>query len=106
MRLVVCALFCFSTMVFLGGCNSGADNNEIIQMDYNPATDLKAGLEGVKKSGRLGSNVGALNAAARDLKKVDAAKGEMAEKELKELMSLSDEPAKLKAKAAELIGKL
>jgi hypothetical protein len=88
------------------GCNSGADNNEVIvNKDYNPITDLKSGLEGIEKSGRLGSGFGSLKGSVIDLRKTDAAKADMLEKELTDLAALSD-PAKVKAKAKEIIGKL
>ncbi|MFO0942106.1 MAG: hypothetical protein U0930_15310 [Pirellulales bacterium] len=105
MRLFACLLCVLSTMTF-AGCNTGADNNAVIEIkDYNPINDLRSGLEDIAKSGRLGSGFGSLRSAVTNLKKTDAAKGDAIEKELTELTELSD-PAKVKAKAKEILGKL
>lgn len=105
MRLIVCMLCAVLTAGFVG-CNSGADNDEVIvNKDYNPITDLKTGLEGIEKSGRIGSGFGSLKGAIIALRKTDAAKADALEKDLNDLAALSD-PAKVKAKAKEIIGKL
>ena len=89
----------------LVGCGGGADNNVVVEMNYDPAQTIKEGLEGVKTSGRIGSNFNSMIMAVSDLKKVDASKGDMLEKELKDLAALKD-AAKIKAKAAEIISKI
>ncbi len=105
MRTLAC-LLCMVLAAGFVGCNSGADNDEVIvNKDYNPITELKSGLEGIEKSGRIGSGFGSLKGAIIDLRKKDAAKADALEKELNELAGLSD-PAKVKAKAKEIIGKL
>jgi hypothetical protein len=105
MRLMVCVLLVLFSSVSVG-CNSGPDNNEVVQIkDFDPVAEIKKGLEGIKSSGRIGSNFGALKGNLIDLKKTDAAKAESLEKELNDLAALSD-AAKIKAKAAEIIGKM
>jgi hypothetical protein len=104
MRYFCFGLVCLS-LVGLSGCGGGPDNNAVIKMEYNPATAIKEGLEGVKSSGRLGSGFGSVMSAVRELKKVDQAKGDEIEKELTALMEIKD-AAKVKTKAAEIIAKL
>ncbi len=104
MKYLQCAILGIATLGFVG-CGGGPDNNEVIQTGFDPTQAIKDGLEGVKSSGRIGSNFSGLIMTVNDLKKVDASKGEMLEKELKELSALSD-PAKIKAKAAEIISKI
>lgn len=99
-RLLMLILVCFAV-----GCKTGADNDEKMVVNYDPVAELRTGLEGLQKSGRIGSNIGALNSAIRDLKAKDASKGEVLEKEMKALLELQD-PAKIKAKAGEMLGKL
>ncbi len=105
MRQFVCLLFVLSPIVLVG-CNSGADNNVVIQNpDYDPIKELRSGLESIEKSGRIGSGFGSLKGAIIDLRKKDAAKADVLEKELNDLAALS-EAGKVKAKAKEIIGKL
>ena len=104
MRVLSFVLTCVF-LVGISGCGSGPDNNAVILTDYDPAKSIKDGLENVKTSGRLGSNFGSVMISVNDLKKKDAAKGEAVEKQLNELTSLKD-PAKVKAKAEEIIKSL
>ncbi len=99
-RLLLLIIACLAV-----GCNTGADNDEKMVVNYDPVAEIRSGLEGLQKTGRIGSNVGALNNAIRDLKAKDASKGEVLEKEMKALLELQD-PAKIKAKAGEMLGKL
>jgi len=87
------------------GCGGGPDNNAVIEVKYDAAQVIKDGMEGVKKSGRLGSSFSQVLSAARDLKAKDPAKGEAVEKSLTELRDLTDS-AKIKAKADEIIKSL
>lgn len=104
MRVLSIVLGCLF-MIGIVGCGGGPDNNVVIKMDYDPAKNIKEGLEGVKTSGRIGSNFGGIMNSARDLKAKDAAKGEAVEKSLTELRDMKD-PAKAKAKADEIIKSL
>jgi hypothetical protein len=89
----------------IAGCGGGPDNNAVIKVDYDAAKSIKEGLEGVKSTGRIGSNFGGIMSSVRELKAKDAAKAESLEKQLTELTSLKD-AAKIKAKADEIIKSL
>jgi hypothetical protein len=105
MRVLSIVLGCLF-LAGISGCGAGGpDNNAVIITDYDPAKAIKDGLESVKTSGRIGSNFGSIMISVNDLKKKDAAKGEAAEKLLNELTALKD-PAKMKAKAEEIIKSL
>jgi hypothetical protein len=104
MRVLSIVLGCLF-VIGITGCGGGPDNNVVIQIDYDPLKELKDGLEGVSKSGRIGSNFNNLMNASRTLKTKDASKGEAVEKALTELRNLK-EPPKIKAKAEEIIKSL
>ena len=104
MKYLCFAVLGIATMGFVG-CGGGPDNNVVVETNYQPAQAIKEGLEGVKTSGRIGSNFSGIMMSVNDLRKVDAAKADEVEKELKELSSLKD-AAKIKAKAAEIISKM
>lgn len=105
MRSLLIVLGCLSLIGTLGCGGGGPDNNAVIKKDYDPAKAIKESLEGVKTSGRMGSNFSSVMNALADLKAKDAAKGGTIEKLLNELTALK-EPAKVKAKADEIIKSL
>lgn len=104
MKFLCCAVLGIATLGFVG-CGGGPDNNVVIDTNYQPAQAIKDGLEGIKTSGRIGSNFSGMMMSLNDLRKVDATKADMLEKELKDLSALKD-AAKIKAKAAEIISKI
>ena len=105
MRNLLIVLGCLS-MIGTTGCGGGGpDNNAVIKVDYDAAKSIKESLESVKASGRLGSSFGGVMISLADLKAKDSAKGESVEKLLNELTALKD-PAKVKAKADEIIKSL
>ena len=88
------------------GCGGGGpDNNDVMKVNYDEVKVIKDGMEGVKTSGRLGSNFGQVLSAAKELKTKDSAKGDAVEKKLAEIRELKD-VAKIKAKADEIIKSL
>ena len=101
LSIVLCCMFTFG----ITGCGGGPDNNSVIKVDFDAAKSIKEGLEGVKTSGRIGSNFGGIMNSARALKEKDAAKGDAVEKQLTEMASMKD-AAKIKAKAEEIIKSL
>lgn len=105
MKVLSIVLGCFFVFGITGCGGGGPDNNAVIEMDYDAAKTIKEGLQGVKTSGRTGSNFSGLMNSARDLKAKDAAKGEAVEKALTQLRELKD-PARIKAKAEEIINSL
>ncbi len=104
MKYLCCAVLGLAFVGFTG-CGGGPDNNSVVETDYQPAQVIKEGLEGVKSTGRIGSNFSSIMMAVRDLKKTDSSKGEALEKELHALTELKD-ASKIKAKAAEIISKM
>lgn len=104
MRIPSVLLTAFILCGFVG-CDSGPANVEVQVGNFDAAADLRSGLGAIEKSGRVGSGYNSLTSSARSLEKTDPAKAEAVSKGLKELIELSD-PAKIKAKAKEIIGKL
>lgn len=101
MKSLSIVLACLS-VVCITGCGGGPDNNVVIEMEYDAAKTIKEAMEGVKTSGRIGSNFGEVMSSLRNLKTKDESKGEKVEKLLNELTAAKD-PAKVKAKADEII---
>ncbi len=105
MRLAIYMLFVLFSAASMG-CNSGPDNNAVMEVkDFDPIAEIKKGLEGIKSTGRIGSNFGSMRGHLVDIRKKDAAKADELDKLLQELTALTDS-AKIKAKAAEILGKL
>ena len=105
MRSLLVVLGCLS-MIGVAGCGGGGpDNNVVIKKDYDAANSIKEVMEGVKTSGRIGSNFSGVMNALADLKAKDAAKGATIETLLNEITALKD-PAKVKAKAEEILKSL
>jgi len=90
-------------VVLLLGCSS-----EPPPVDVTPPDDLsllKGGLQDIADSGELGSGVDAIPQLLESLKASDSAKGEELTADFAALQGLSD-PAKIKAKAKAMLGKL
>lgn len=98
-------LLVVALMVGIVGCGSGGDNgfSEKVQVDI--VGTIRNDLEAIEKSGRVGSGMTNLTGNVQVLKKTDPAKSDLLDAGLKEILALKD-PAKVKAKAKELIGKL
>ena len=104
MRLLS-GLLVLALMVSIVGCGTDGDNgfSETVKIDV--VGTIKNDLGAIEKSGRVGSGMTNLTNNVTALKKTDPAKGELLEAGLKEIVTLRD-PAKVKAKAKELLGAL
>uniref|UniRef100_A0A7C4QPW2 Uncharacterized protein n=1 Tax=Schlesneria paludicola TaxID=360056 RepID=A0A7C4QPW2_9PLAN len=69
-------------------------------------TPFKTAIEGVAKTGEIGSAGADLEAQFEELKKSDAAKAEAVEAEFKNLLKADGNPARVKQLATELAKKL
>lgn len=98
-------LLVLALLVSIVGCGTDGDNgfSETVKIDV--VGTIKNDLGAIEKSGRVGSGMTNLTNNVTALKKTDPAKGELLEAGLKEIVTLRD-PAKVKAKAKELLGAL
>jgi hypothetical protein len=78
---------------------------KVEQPKLTPVDSIKAYLEAIAGTGRMGSEVDLLEEGIQKLKGTDAAKGDALLKDLQQLKSLTD-PARVTAKAKEMLGKL
>ena len=85
------------------GCGERA-----VQVDPNqvtPEQQVKSALQAAAETGQTGSEMTLLEELIPQIKAKDAAKGEQLQQDYTELMNAND-PAKVKAKAQEMISKL
>lgn len=68
-------------------------------------SSVRRTLEDYEKTGKLGSSLTSLESDINGIKSSDSTKGEALSKDYRELQQLKD-PAKIKAKAKEMLGKL
>ena len=98
MLVVVCAI----------GCGGGSDvevQNVTPPPEKTPVDAVRTTLETIAESGNGGSEVGAMMGSLEEMKATDPAKAEELLADANELMGMSS-PAKIKAKAKEMIEKL
>lgn len=91
-------------VLLLAGCG-GPKSVKVTPVTVSAADAVKGALNDIVQSGELGSGSMALQENIEKLKATDAAKGEALLKDYEALAKLKD-PAALKAKAKEMLGKL
>lgn len=98
-------LMVIALAIVIVGCGTDGDNgfSETVKVDL--IGKIKTDLEEIEKAGRAGSGMISLFGSVAVLKKTDPAKADLLEAGLKDIGNLKD-PAKVKAKAKELIGAL
>jgi hypothetical protein len=101
--VLVCLGMIFCLVV--SGCG-GPENvvSEKVQ-GYDPLTEIKANVGSVAESGRMGSGIGQVYSAIKNIEKKDAAKAASIRAMIDEMTAITD-AAKLKAKAKEILAKL
>lgn len=90
---------------FLLGCG-GATYSPPSERVTPVTTPFKTAIEGVAKTGEIGSAGADLEAQFEEFKKSDAAKAQAVEQEFKNLLKADGNPARVKQLAAELAKKL
>jgi len=89
----------------ISGCGGGLPDDRVVVPSSAISESARKTLEGMEKSGELGSAITALESDINGIKSTDSAKGEALSKAYRELQGLS-KPDEIKAKAKEMIGKL
>jgi hypothetical protein len=104
LRLIAVLL---AASVLVVGCSGGTGPGpqKVTPPQVQPADAIRSALQSVAQSGQLGSEGLTIQENIEKLRATDSAKAEALAKDYQELEKLSD-PAKVKAKAEEMLGKL
>ena len=89
----------------ISGCSGSLPDDKVVVTSSAISGSARETLEGIEKSGVLGSTITALESDINGIKSTDAVKGEALSKAYRELQGLT-EADEIKAKAKEMIGKL
>jgi hypothetical protein len=92
-----------AVIIFAVGCGTAKEAEESVTPAPPPSVKLM--LEGVSRSGELGSGAEEIRKSIAKLKETDPAKGNALSADLSALEKMTDR-AKIKAKAKEMVGKL
>ena len=95
-----------SVVALVIGCSQGGSGSSSQKSAAPSAAGAKAALEGMAKSGMMGSGMQPVGSYISSLRATDPAKAEELDKGFRELGSLSGRPDALKAKAKALADKL
>ena len=98
----------FALLAIIGIATVGCGGVSETKVKAEPTaieSSVRRTLEEYEKTGKLGSSLTSLEADINGIKSSNSSKGEALSKDYSELQQLND-PAKIKAKATEMLGKL
>ncbi|MCS7237786.1 MAG: hypothetical protein NZ899_05880 [Thermoguttaceae bacterium] len=92
---------------FVGGCggSTGPGAQKVQPVQVQPTDAMRSALESIAQSGQVGSEGLTIQENIEKLRASDASKADQLAKDYQELQATTD-PAKVKAKAAEMLKKL
>lgn len=105
-RLAVLLLLVVALGLAAGcGGSTGPAPQKVQPVQVEPTEAIRSALQSIAQSGQVGSEGLTIQENIEKLRSTDAAKADVLAKDYQELQATTD-PAKVKAKAAEMLGKL